>query len=78
MCQSQQQFQRKTAETGDRPGPMPAFGGTNAPAIAHEIKRVQAAFETELDILANVSYDILDVKVVVGGANVCCDIQTLI
>jgi len=63
VCESQMQFVRKSSSTSGRPGPLPQFGGTKAQEIVDYIIDIQTSFESQIERLRKLGYDVLDVRV---------------
>ncbi len=63
VCKGQEQFLRKDSVTGCAPGPLPKLGSTKGPGAIKALLEIQASFQSQLDRLRGLKYDILDVKI---------------
>eukprot|EP01035_Chromulina_nebulosa_P017108 gene17108-22622_t len=63
ICESQIQFSRKSSKTKGQPGPLPKFGGTKSQEIIDGILGIQVSFESRIEKLKKLDYDILDVRI---------------
>jgi dynein heavy chain len=57
------QFARKSSATNGQPGPLPEFGATRGQEITKGLLGIEASFESHVDRLRRLDYDILDVKI---------------
>ncbi|GMI21327.1 hypothetical protein TeGR_g3290 [Tetraparma gracilis] len=62
VCEGQIQFARKSALTKGKSGPLPEFGGTKGSEISKALLDIEASFETQIERLRHLDYEILDVK----------------
>jgi len=56
------QFARKSTATKGTSGPLPEFGATRGQEISKGILGIEASFESQIEKLRRLDYDILDVK----------------
>ena len=62
VCEGQIQFARKSSSTKGKSGPLPEFGGTKGSEITKALLGIEENFETQIDRLRKLDYEILDVK----------------
>ncbi|GMI05338.1 hypothetical protein TrVE_jg1168 [Triparma verrucosa] len=62
VCEGQIQFARKNSSTKGESGPLPEFGGTKGGEITKSLLDIEASFETQIERLRRLDYEILDVK----------------
>ncbi|GMH50243.1 hypothetical protein TrRE_jg3287 [Triparma retinervis] len=62
VCEGQIQFARKSSSTKGESGPLPEFGGTKGAEITKALLDIEASFETQIERLRKLDYEILDVK----------------
>jgi len=62
VCEGQIQFARKSSSTKGKSGPLPEFGGTKGAEITKALLDIEASFETQIERLRKLDYEILDVK----------------
>ncbi len=63
FCEGQEQFMRKDSATGCAPGPLPKLGSTKGPGAIKALLEIQSSFQSQLDNVRGLKYDILDVKI---------------
>jgi len=62
VCEGQIQFARKTSSGSGGSSALPEFGGTKGSEITKALLDIEASFETQIERLRRLEYDILDVK----------------
>ena len=62
VCEGQIQFARKASHTKGKSGALPEFGGTKGSEITKALLEIEDQFETQIDRLRKLNYEILDVK----------------